>query len=178
MKKAKIIKRPEKRLRYKEVTAMTVAFAFLYIGVAIAKSEPKTITITRESSAPSEQPKQSIDEPDSLEAPDPCELKVVVCEGEEPLYKKGEFSAYTASEDETDGDPYIAANNKKVFIRGIACPRKYAFGQKIEIKGYGVYECNDRMNQRYREKENFDIYMTTKTVAFDFGRRNLEYREL
>lgn len=118
------------------------------------------------------------EDPLSSEAPDPCGLKVVVCDGEEPEYSVGEFSAYTASEDETDGDPRIAANNKEVFVGGIACPSIYKFGQKIEVKGVGVFECNDRMNSRYREKKNFDIYVETKHEAYAFGRKKLEFREL
>lgn len=93
-------------------------------------------------------------------------------------WEKGEFSAYTASVDETDADPTIAANNKPVFLGGIACPNRFALGQKIEVRALGVFECNDRMNIRYRESNHFDIYHETKDEAFQFGRQTLEWRAL
>ncbi len=97
---------------------------------------------------------------------------------EEIVWKVGEFSAYTPRAEETDGNPYINAANKRVKDGDIACPSKYSFGTKIEVKGRRVYECMDRMNKRYAEKENFDIFMWDLEEAYAFGRRDLEYREI
>lgn len=91
-------------------------------------------------------------------------------------WMKGEFTAYTPRVEETDGDPYTNAANKRVKDGDIACPVKYAFGTKIEVKGRGIYQCWDRMNQRYQEKENFDIFMWDLASAKSFGRQQLEYR--
>mgnify|MGYP003394187884 CR=1 FL=1 len=94
-----------------------------------------------------------------------------------------EFSAYTASEDETDSDPYTTASGKRVHQGTLACPDriiiqdgKRTFGTKIEIEGLGTFVCEDRMGPRYRDQENFDIYHETKAEAFAFGRRTLAYR--
>lgn len=115
----------------------------------------------------------------------PALAKTVVSETkEEPViandikWQFGEFTAYTPSVDETDADPYTNAANKRVKTGDVACPIKYAFSTKIEVKGHGVYECWDRMNQRYVDKENFDIFMWEKSDAFKFGRQQLEYRLL
>lgn len=87
---------------------------------------------------------------------------------------KAEFSAYTASEDETDSSPSIMASGKKVYKGAIACPRALSFGSIVEIKDMGKFVCEDRMNIRY--KNNFDIFMESKDEALSFGRKTLEYR--
>lgn len=102
--------------------------------------------------------------------------ELVVDEVNAPEVKfEGEFSAYTASEDETDADPMVSASGKKVFVGMIACPNKYPFGTKVRVEGMGEYECLDRMNERYRDRENFDIFFTSKDQAFEFGRKVLNY---
>lgn len=114
-----------------------------------------------------------------FEAGEAIREEVGVDEVEVPEVKfEGEFSAYTASEDETDADPFVAASGKRVFVGMIACPKKYQFGTKIKVDGMGEYVCEDRMNERYREKENFDIFFPTKSEAFAFGRRTLEFQVL
>jgi len=112
---------------------------------------------------------------------------VVHAKTEEPqveeVWAAAEFSAYTASVDETDASPLVMASGKVVYIGAIACPDKYiiedgkrVFGKKVEVKGLGVYTCEDRMSERYRGKNNFDIFMPTKKEALAFGRQSLEYR--
>ena len=93
---------------------------------------------------------------------------------------EAEFSAYTASEDETDENQNIMASGKVVYVGAIACPDKYifqdgkrVFGKKIKVEGMGEYVCEDRMNARYRDKENFDIFFTTKEDALPFGRHTI-----
>lgn len=83
-----------------------------------------------------------------------------------------EISAYTSSVDETDDTPFITASGQRTRKGIIACPSKYDFGQIVEIKGKD-YECQDRMNSRYRDKEVFDIWHETKAEAFQWGRRTL-----
>lgn len=95
---------------------------------------------------------------------------------EESVWHTGEFSAYSASPDETDENPEINASGKKVKKGDVACPKSMEFGTKIEVKGHGTFECWDRMNQRYQDKSNFDILVESKDEAFQFGRKNLEYR--
>lgn len=89
-------------------------------------------------------------------------------------WKQAEVTAYTASVDETDASPLIMASGKMVYLGAIACPRSIDLGEKIEIKGLGVYTCEDRMNIRYTN--NFDIFMTTKAEALKFGRQKIKYR--
>ncbi len=89
-------------------------------------------------------------------------------------WEKAEFSAYTASVDETDENPLIMASGKIVYIGAIACPRHVKLGTVIELKSGVRYTCEDRMNIRY--KNNFDIFMTSKGEALDFGRKYLEYK--
>lgn len=94
---------------------------------------------------------------------------------EEKEWKTAEFSAYTASSDETDAYPLVMASGKMVYVGAIACPRSMELGTKVEVRGLGVYTCEDRMNERY--ESNFDIFMVTKKEARDFGRKALEWRE-
>jgi len=89
-------------------------------------------------------------------------------------WEKAEFSAYTASVDETDENPLIMASGKIVYIGAIACPRHIKLGTVIELKSGVRYTCEDRMNIRY--KNNFDIFMSSKGEALDFGRKSLEYK--
>jgi 3D (Asp-Asp-Asp) domain-containing protein len=89
-------------------------------------------------------------------------------------WKTAEFSAYTASVSETDASPLIMASGKMVYLGAVACPRSIDLGEKIEIKGLGVYTCEDRMNIRYTN--NFDIFMLTKAEALKFGRQTMKYK--
>lgn len=123
-----------------------------------------------------------------LEAPETLEMltsKTVVIEQaqakEAPVsvaikeaWSVAEFSAYTASVDETDASPLIMASGKEVYIGAIACPRDIKLGTTIEVKGHGVYVCEDRMNARYTN--HFDLFMLTKAEAREFGRKSLQYK--
>ena len=81
-------------------------------------------------------------------------------------------TAYTSSEDETDDTPEITASGARTRDGIVACPAKYPFGTKVLIKGK-EYECQDRMHSRYRDDNNFDIWVETKNEAFEWGRREL-----
>lgn len=91
-------------------------------------------------------------------------------------WKKGEFSAYTADESETDSQPDIMASGKKVYAGAIACPAFLSFGTKVEVKGQGTFTCEDRMAKRYRDSNHFDILFPSKAEAYAFGRQQLEWR--
>lgn len=92
----------------------------------------------------------------------------------QPTYQVviAEVSAYTSSVDETDDDPFITASGSEVRHGTLACPSKLEFGTKVEIDGI-VYVCEDRMNKRYREKDNYDIWMESKDVAYEWGRKSI-----
>lgn len=93
---------------------------------------------------------------------------------EAEAWKVAEFSAYTASVGETDASPLIMASGKMVYVGAIACPRTVELGSRVEVRGLGVFVCEDRMNARYTE--HFDIFKLTKAEAYQFGRKALEYR--
>lgn len=82
-------------------------------------------------------------------------------------------SAYTSDPGETDDEPLITASGTTVDEETIACPSRLAFGTIVRIQGKD-YECRDRMNKRYREKNHLDIWMKTKAEALQFGRKTLE----
>lgn len=84
-----------------------------------------------------------------------------------------EVSAYTSSVDETDDTPFLTASQTRVREGIIACPRNIEFGTKVEIEGK-IYVCEDRMNIRY--KEEFDIWVETKELAYNWGRRKVEVK--
>ena len=86
----------------------------------------------------------------------------------------GIFSAYSADVNQTDSDPLTMASGKKIYDGAIACPIKYEFGTKIIVEGK-EYICEDRMNSRYRDKEYFDILMSSYDEAIQFGRKELEF---
>lgn len=113
-----------------------------------------------------------------------CDLNDVICDGEElpeieqvgAYNKQGEFTAYNATEAQCDDSPEIMASNKRIYAGAIACPGFYEFGTKIDVKGIGVFTCEDRMNIRYRDGEYFDILLEKNDEAKMFGRQQLAYR--
>jgi hypothetical protein len=78
------------------------------------------------------------------------------------------ITAYNSEVGQTDSDPFITASNVHVYDGLIACPVKYAFGTKVEYAGR-VYTCDDRMNERYRTQNRFDIWFASHAAADDFG---------
>ena len=115
------------------------------------------------------------------EEPKEAETGKIELTGENNEWKTGEFSAFTASVEETDSDPFTMASGNRVYVGAIACPNGFNVRgeqDRIEIKGMGIYTCEDRMNIRYRDKLNFDIFMKSKSEALKFGRRKLEFRKL
>lgn len=108
----------------------------------------------------------------------PLKVEVAHATIQEPVVEeewlKAEFSAYTASVGETDASPLIMASGKMVYVGAMACPRSMEFGTSIEVRGIGVFTCEDRMNIRYTN--NFDLFKLTKQEAKAFGRKTLEYK--
>jgi 3D (Asp-Asp-Asp) domain-containing protein len=96
--------------------------------------------------------------------------KIVAVNGTKVM---AEISGYTSSVDETDSTPFITASGQRTRYGIIACPSRFKFGQEVIINGK-TYECQDRMNARYRDKNNFDIWFETKAEAFAWGRRTVE----
>lgn len=83
-----------------------------------------------------------------------------------------EVTMYNSDPAQTDDTPFVMASGKTVGDGYIACPPKYKFGTKVEIKGK-IYECQDRMNKRYHDGEYFDIWTLQKSDALSFGRQQL-----
>ena len=105
----------------------------------------------------------------------PVEKQETVTDNGTPVIKIGEFSAYTADENQTDSDPLTMASGKKVYEGAIA-NNCLDFGTKVEVNGK-VYTVEDKMNSRY-DCDHFDIYFTDYEEAIKFGRKQLEYKIL
>jgi 3D (Asp-Asp-Asp) domain-containing protein len=82
----------------------------------------------------------------------------------------GEVTAYNAEVGQTDDRPREMANGKEVSEKSIACPAFIKLGSAVELNGK-IYLCEDRMGLRYRNTNNFDIYMESKKEAIKFGRQ-------
>lgn len=80
------------------------------------------------------------------------------------------ISAYTPRIQETDDSPLINAMGLQVQEGDIACPRFIELGTQVEIDNV-VYTCRDRMNARYANTYNFDIFMYDLNSAKTFGRQ-------
>jgi 3D (Asp-Asp-Asp) domain-containing protein len=103
----------------------------------------------------------------------PVEASTDIPEPKAPQNAKlGEFSAYTASIEETDADPYTMASGKKVYEGAIA-NNCLDFGTKVKVNGK-IKVVEDRMNSRY-DCDHFDIFMKDKQTALEFGRQNISY---
>lgn len=83
---------------------------------------------------------------------------------------KAVVTAYSSTPDQTDDTPEIMASGKKVYPGAIACPRKYAFGTRVEINGK-QYVCEDRMHIRFDDR--FDIWYPTRQEAKNHGIKEL-----
>lgn len=81
-------------------------------------------------------------------------------------------TAYNAEISQTDDTPTIMASGKEVYDGAIACPIMYSFGTKVEIMGR-TFTCEDRMAERFRRWQYYDIYMDDKQEALDFGKQIL-----
>lgn len=107
---------------------------------------------------------------ESIKVEPPVEVREIEVRGE---ILQAEITAYTSDAAETDDTPDITASGQKTRKGIIACPGRYAFGTKVIIEGE-EYECQDRMNIRYRDGNRFDKWIETKEEAYKWGIRKLE----
>ena len=105
--------------------------------------------------------------------PDPCELEVVVCD-EETITRT--VTAYTASADETDNEPCIAARNYNLCgdkTKKVVATNEYPIGTQLMIDNV-PYTVLDRMNKRYPNR--YDILVETKAEAMAYGVQTKEIK--
>lgn len=81
-----------------------------------------------------------------------------------------EVTSYSSDPAETDDTPDITASGSHVHEGTLACPRKYAFGTRVEIAGVH-YVCEDRMNRKYPDR--FDVWSPSKEAATAWGIQTL-----
>ena len=79
---------------------------------------------------------------------------------------------YTSSVNETDSTPLVNAAGTRPHDGSLACPSMYRFGTKVVIEG-NTYTCDDRMAANRRGDSYFDVWVHTKTEAFDWGKKIL-----
>lgn len=87
-------------------------------------------------------------------------------------FVRASVSAYTSSVDETDETPDVNARGYKPGPGSIACPTRYKFGTEVIINKK-TYVCDDRMSPRLSGGDYFDVWMTTKEKARQWGRRTV-----
>ena len=75
---------------------------------------------------------------------------------------------YNSEIGQTDSEPFIMASGKRVYDGAIACPTRMPFGAKVVVKGK-VFTCEDRMAERYRDGDYFDIWFASKEDAKNWG---------
>jgi len=107
-------------------------------------------------------------------------LNIIICN---PIIydKKAIFTAYTLSEDETDKEPCVGADNHNLCeLRkqgvNICASRRIPLHTKIIIEGIGECEILDRTSIKYQDR--IDILFPSKKEAFEFGKKELRYRVL
>ena len=94
------------------------------------------------------------------ELPNPCPVVPVT------------VTAYSPTEEECDSDPNITAYQKPVKEGTIAISRDleeefgWSLGDKVHLKGIGVFEVWDRMNPRWKKKVDIFFHDTEKAVSF------------
>jgi 3D (Asp-Asp-Asp) domain-containing protein len=86
-------------------------------------------------------------------------------------------TAYTPRRIETDNDPTTTASMTEVREGIVAVSRDlfengWVFGRKVYIKGHGVFEIQDLMNERFEER--MDIFMWSLNEARKFGKQQLK----
>ena len=121
-----------------------LGFAFGYFLFSVCRAQAKTFVVY----------------PEIVPQPEPEVVYAIV-------------TAYTSSVDETDDTPFITASGQTTRRGIVACPAKYPFGTVIEFEGER-YECQDRMNLRYREDSHFDVWVETKSEAWEWGKKQGE----
>lgn len=91
---------------------------------------------------------------------------------------KAVITAYSSTPDQTDGTPFIAANNERVYD-GLIAVNWLPFGTRVkfpELFGDKIFTVNDRMNSRYL-RPRVDIWMDApraELLAFGVKRVTME----
>lgn len=85
-------------------------------------------------------------------------------------------TAYSPTVGQTDSTPFITASNSRVRDGIVAVSRDlyskgWQFGEKVYVKGMGVYTIEDLMHRR--KKNQVDIFMFDTQDALEFGRRKM-----
>jgi 3D (Asp-Asp-Asp) domain-containing protein len=81
-------------------------------------------------------------------------------------------TAYSPTEEECDEDPYTTAYQKPVKEGTIAISRDleeefgWRLGDRIHIKGLGVFEVWDRMHPKWKKRVDVFFHDTEKAVSF------------
>ena len=98
------------------------------------------------------------------------------CIDESVLRLKNEMAvtvtAYSPTEEECDSDPYITAYQKPVKEGTIAISRDleeefgWRLGDRIHLKGLGVFVVWDRMHPKWKKKVDIFFNDTEKAVSF------------
>ena len=86
-----------------------------------------------------------------------------------------EITQYNPVAAQTDSDPDIAANGRKVNEMTAACPSRLEFETLIEVAGK-QWRCEDRMARRYRTGNFIDLLVFDEEAARQFGRQQLEVK--
>jgi 3D (Asp-Asp-Asp) domain-containing protein len=101
-----------------------------------------------------------------------------------PVDQKTVITAYTLSEDETDGNPDIGSGNhnlkemKPILAEkgiSVCASRDLPLHTQIYIQGVGICEILDRLNIRYEGTGRIDLLMDSKKEARKWGAKELSY---
>ena len=90
---------------------------------------------------------------------------------EKPIPVK--VTAYSATPQETDEDPYVTASGKRVRQGIVALSRDLEkklmlkFGDQVILEGIGMFIFEDRMH--IRKTRQVDLYMQSRQAALQFG---------
>lgn len=90
-------------------------------------------------------------------------------------------TGYSSTFDQTDSTPFLTASNRRVRPGIVALSRDllreytpgapFSYGDKVEIRGVGVFTVEDTMNPRYEKRA--DIWFANRTQARQWGRQEL-----
>lgn len=93
----------------------------------------------------------------------------------EERYYSVTLTAYTANKVETDSTPWVTATMTKTRPGRTAAVSRdllpYLLGRTIYIPGYGVWDVEDTMHERYTN--SVDLCVGTAGQAKNFGRKTL-----
>lgn len=148
----------------RSLVLMAVMFAPTYAMAAdLFPSSYTTTSPLLVASAPLVQTWTVADEVDEAPEEEPADEPTVLKVYHVPV------TAYTSSVNETDADPFVAADGSIVYD-GMVAANFLPFGTKIRLPDYfgdKVFTVHDRMNTRYDKR--IDIWTTTKSKAREWG---------